>query len=399
MGFWIDGEQAPETMESPSLPTSHGEQANRVHRNKPGDASAVPGMADLFDSLDVGAWTLPNRLVMAPLTRNRAEGTVPGDLGVEYYSQRASAGLIITEGSQLTAEGQGYLNTPGFHSEEQLAGWRRVAEGVHANGGRIVAQLMHAGRIAHPDNTGGQEVIAPSALTAPNEMFTADGMKPYPTPRAIKLEEIPAVVEGYVRAARNAVDAGLDGVEVHGANGYLIHQFLPPGSNHRADEYGGSPENRVRFALKVTRAVAAEIGADRVGIRISPAHNIQGATEEDPADVAATYGLLVEGLAPLGLAYLSILADPKQDLIQELRRGFGGVVIANDGFGEITTRESAQEILDKDLADAVAVGRLFLANPDLPARWRTGAELNEPNPDTFYGGGAEGYTDYPFLNS
>lgn len=399
MGFWIDGEQAPETMESPSLPTSHGEQANRVHRNKPGDESAVPGMADLFDSLDVGAWTLPNRLVMAPLTRNRAEGTVPGDLGVEYYSQRASAGLIITEGSQPTAEGQGYLNTPGFHSEEQLAGWRRVAEGVHANGGRIVAQLMHAGRIAHPDNTGGQEVIAPSALTAPNEIFTADGMKPYPTPRAIKLEEIPAVVEGYVRAARNAVDAGLDGVEVHGANGYLIHQFLAPGSNHRADEYGGSPENRVRFALKVTRAVAAEIGADRVGIRISPAHNIQGATEEDPADVAATYGLLVEGLAPLGLAYLSILADPKQDLIQELRRGFGGVVIANDGFGEITTRESAQEILDKDLADAVAVGRLFLANPDLPARWRTGAELNEPNPDTFYGGGAEGYTDYPFLNS
>jgi len=317
---------------------------------------------------------------------------------VEYYSQRASAGLIITEGSQPTPEGQGYLNTPGFHSEKQLAGWRRVADGVHSNGGRIVAQLMHAGRISHPDNTGGQEIIAPSPVAAPDEMFTADGMKPFPTPREITLEEIPSIVEGYVQAARNAVQAGLDGVEVHGANGYLIHQFLAPGSNHRTDKYGGSPENRVRFALEVTRAVADAIGADRVGIRISPAHNVQGATEENPADVAATYRLLVEGLAPLGLAYLSVLADPKQDLIQDLRRIFGGVVIANDGFGEITTRASAQEILDKDLADAVAVGRLFLANPDLPARWRTGAELNEPNPDTFYGGGAEGYTDYPFLD-
>ncbi|CAI9403998.1 alkene reductase [Nocardioides sp. T2.26MG-1] len=355
-------------------------------------------MADLFDSLTVGAWTLPNRLVMAPLTRNRAEGTVPGDLAVEYYSQRASAGLIITEGSQPTAEGQGYLNTPGFHSAEQLAGWRRVADGVHANGGRIVAQLMHVGRISHPDNTGGREIVAPSPIAAPGEMFTAGGMKPFPTPREITVEEIPAIVEGYVQAARNAVEAGLDGVEVHGANGYLIHQFLAPGSNHRTDEYGGPPEHRVRFALEVTRAVAEAIGPDRVGIRISPAHNIQGATEEDPADVAATYRLLIEGLAPLGLAYLSILADPKQDLIQDLRRSFGGVVIANDGFGEITTRESAQEILDKDLADAVAVGRLFLANPDLPARWRTGADLNEPDGDTFYGGGAEGYTDYPFLD-
>lgn len=347
--------------------------------------NAVPVMADLFDSLTVGAWTLPNRLVMAPLTRNRAERTVPGDLAVEYYSQRASAGLIITEGSQPTAEGQGYLNTPGFHSEEQLAGWRRVADGVHANGGRIVAQLMHVGRISHPDNTGGEEIIA-------------DGMKPFPIPREITVEEMPSIVMGYVQAARNAVEAGLDGVEVHAANGYLIHQFLAPGSNHRADEYGGSPENRVRFALEVTRAVADAIGADRVGIRISPAHNIQGATEEDPADVAATYRLLVEGLAPLRLAYLSILADPKQELVQDLRGSFGGVVIANDGFGEITTRESAQEILDKDLADAVAVGRLFLANPDLPARWRTSAELNEPNPETFYGGGAEGYTDYPVLD-
>ncbi|WP_244927764.1 alkene reductase [Nocardioides sp. W7] len=354
-------------------------------------------MADLFEPLTVGAWTLPNRLVMAPLTRNRAQGTVPGDLAVEYYAQRASAGLIITEGSQPTPEGQGYLDTPGFHSDEQLAGWRRVADAVHANGGRIVAQLMHAGRVSHPDNTGGQPVVAPSAVAAPNEMFTAEGPQPHPTPRALELDEIPGVVEGYVQAARNAVEAGLDGVEVHAANGYLIHQFLAPGANHRTDEYGGSPENRVRFALEVTRAVADAIGPERVGIRISPAHNIQGATEEDPADVAETYALLVEGIAPLGLAYLSVLADPKLDLVQDLRRSFGGVVIANDGFGEVTTREFAQEILDKDLADAVAVGRLFLANPDLPSRWQSGAELNEPNPDTFYGGGAEGYTDYPSL--
>jgi N-ethylmaleimide reductase len=356
-------------------------------------------VTDLFDPLTVQGWQLPNRLVMAPLTRNRAEGTVPGDLAVDYYAQRAGAGLIITEGSQPSARGQGYLNTPGFHSPEQLAGWRRVADAVHAKGGRIVAQLMHAGRISHPDNTGGQEIIAPSALAAPDAMFTAGGMKPYPVPRAIETAEIPAVVQEFVDAAKGAIEAGLDGVEVHAANGYLIHQFLAPGSNERTDEYGGSPENRARFALEVTRAVADAIGADKVGIRISPAHNIQGATEEDPADVEATYTMLVQDLAPLGLAYLSILADPRLDLTQRLRKEFGGVVIANDGFGEITTREKAQAILDEDLADAVAVGRLFLANPDLPTRWQTGAELNEPNPDTFYGGGAEGYTDYPFLDA
>jgi 2,4-dienoyl-CoA reductase-like NADH-dependent reductase (Old Yellow Enzyme family) len=356
-------------------------------------------VTDLFEPLTVNSWQLPNRLVMAPLTRNRARGTVPGDLAVDYYSQRAGAGLIITEGSQPSARGQGYLDTPGFHSPEQLAGWRRVADAVHDEGGRIVAQLMHAGRVSHPDNTGGQEIVAPSALAAPDAMFTATGMQPYPVPRALETSEVADVVQEFVDAARGAVEAGHDGVEVHAANGYLIHQFLAPGSNQRTDEYGGSPENRVRLALEVTRAVVDAIGADRVGIRISPAHNIQGATEEDAADVEATYTELVQGLAPLGLAYLSILADPRLDLTQRLRKEFGGVVIANDGFGEITTREKAQAILDEDLADAVAVGRLFLANPDLPTRWQTGAALNEPNPDTFYGGGAEGYTDYPSLDA
>lgn len=357
-------------------------------------------MPDLFDALTVKSWNLGNRLVMAPLTRNRADASgVPTDLAVEYYAQRASAGLIITEGTQPSAVGQGYPFTPGIHTAAQIAGWRRVADAVHERGGRIVTQLMHAGRIAHPDNKSGRESVAPSALTAPGEMFTPEGMKPHPLPRELELAEIPSVISEFVHAARSAVEAGLDGVEVHAANGYLIHQFLAPGSNQRSDTYGGSPENRARFAIEVTRAVAEAIGAEKVGIRISPAHNIQGATEEDAADVEATYGALIAGIAPLGLAYLSILADPRQDLVQRLRKDFGGVVIANDGFAQITTREQAQAILDDDLADAVAVGRLFLANPDLPARWASGAELNDPDPATFYGGGAAGYTDYPELST
>jgi 2,4-dienoyl-CoA reductase-like NADH-dependent reductase (Old Yellow Enzyme family) len=357
-------------------------------------------MTDLFEELSTPSWRLRNRLVMAPLTRNRAdEAGVPGDLAVEYYAQRASAGLIVTEGTQPSAVGQGYLATPGLHSPEQVTGWSRVATAVHDRGGRIVAQLMHAGRVAHPDNKHGLETVAPSALAAPGDMFTAEGPKPHPVPRALETAELAGVVEEFVRAARNAVVAGLDGVEIHAANGYLLHQFLAPGSNVRTDEYGGSPENRARFAIEVTRAVAEAIGPERVGIRISPAHNIQGATEEDPADVEATYGALLEALAPLGLAYLSVLADPRQDLVQRLRKDFGGIFIVNDGFGTVTTREAAQAILDDDLGDAVAVGRLFLANPDLPHRWETGAPLNEPNPDTFYGGGAEGYTDYPTLGA
>lgn len=356
-------------------------------------------MPDLFDPLRVQSWQLPHRVVLAPLTRNRAtSGMVPGDLAVEYYAQRASAALIITEGTQPSAVGQGYLNTPGIHTAEQVEGWRRVADAVHARDGRIVVQLMHAGRISHPDNKRGLESVAPSALAAPGDMITAEGGQPFPVPRALTTEEIPGVVAEYVHAARCAVEAGLDGVEVHAANGYLVHQFLAPGSNQRTDEYGGSPVNRARFGIEVTRAIAEAIGPERVGIRISPAHNIQGATETDPEDVEATYTALVEGIAPLGIAYLSVLADPSLDLVQRLRKELGGVLVANDGFGQVTTRETAQALLDDDLADAVAVGRLFLANPDLPRRWETGAELNEPNPATFYGGGAEGYTDYPTLD-
>ena len=355
---------------------------------------------DLFTPVRLGDLELANRVVMAPLTRLRSgREAIPGDLVVEHYEQRAGVGLIITEGVFPNEESRSYAGQPGIVTGEQVEGWRRVADAVHARGGRVVVQLMHAGRVAHPDNKDGLESVAPSALAAPGEMFTAGGMKPHPVPRELEAGEIPGIVEEFAQAARNAVAAGLDGVEVHAANGYLVHQFLAPGSNHRTDAYGGSPENRARFAVEVTRAVADAIGADKVGIRISPAHNIQGCDETDPEDVEATYTTLVAGIADLGLAYLSILADPGTDLVQRLRKDFGGTVVVNTGFSDVTTRESAQAILDDDLADAVAVGRLFLANPDLPLRWQAGAGLNEPDPATFYGGGDEGYTDYPALDA
>lgn len=353
-------------------------------------------MTTVFDPITVGAWTLPQRFVMAPLTRNRAEaGGVPGDLAATYYGQRAGAGLTVTEGTQPSAVGQGYLDTPGLHSSEQVAGWRKVADAVHARDGRIVAQLMHVGRIAHPDNKDGLETVAPSALTAPGEMVTADGQKPHVEPRALETSEVPGLVEEFVQAARNAVEAGLDGVEVHGANGYVLHQFLAPSTNERTDEYGGSPENRARLTIDVVRAVAEAIGAEKVGLRISPAHNIQGVLETDPDDTRATYEALVDGIADLGIAYLSILGDPEGELFQDLRTRFGGTVVANTGFSQVTDLDEVKHIVDGGLADLVAVGRPFLANPDLVERWRDGTELNEPNPDTFYGGGAEGYTDYP----
>ena len=356
-------------------------------------------MSVVFEPVKVGVWDLPQRFVMAPLTRNRAaEAQVPGELAATYYGQRAGAGLIITEGTQPSAVGQGYLNTPGIHSEEQVEGWRTVADAVHARDGYLVVQLMHAGRIAHPDNKGGLDTVAPSAIAAPGEMVTADGKVPHPVPRALETDEIPGIVAEFVHASRCAIEAGLDGVELHAANGYLLHQFLAPSSNQRTDSYGGSPANRARLVIEVAQAVAEAIGAERVGMRISPAHNIQGVLEEDPADVAATYGTLVDAIAPLGLAYLSILGDPASELVQDLRTRFGGPLIVNSGFASVTTLEDVQQVVDGGLADLVAVGREFLANPDLAERWQTGAPLNEPDTATFYGGGAEGYTDYPTLS-
>jgi N-ethylmaleimide reductase len=259
---------------------------------------------------------------------------------------------------------------------------------------------MHAGRIAHADNKDGVETIAPSAVQAPGEMITAEGPKPHDVPRAPETDEIAGLVADFVTAARNAVAAGLDGVEVHAANGYLLHQFLDPTVNLRDDVYGGSPENRARFVIEVVTAVADAIGAERVGLRLSPAHQFNGIGEEIGADLTATYRAVVDAVSPLGLAYLSLLAsplEPLESLVRDLRERFDGVVLLNDGFGDLTTLESVEQLLETGLADAVVVGRQFLANPDLAERWRAGAELNAPNPDTFYGGGAEGYTDYPTL--
>ena len=357
-------------------------------------------MTSLYEPLTAGSLELANRVVMAPLTRSRA-GTagVPTDLNVEYYRQRAEAGLIITEGTQPSAVGQGYLDTPGIHSDEQTAGWRAIGAAVHRAGGRIVVQLMHVGRIAHPDNKGGLESVAPSAIAAPGQMLTTDGMVDFPVPRELREDELAGVVAEFVDASQRAIAAGLDGVELHAANGYLLHQFLSPASNQRDDGYGGSPAARARFVVEVARAVAEAIGAGRVGIRISAANGAGGTDETDPADVAATYGELVDGLAPLGLAYLHVLGDPRSDLTRDLRARFGGVFMANTGFAEVTSRDEAADLVSAGDADLVSVGRLFIANPDLVTRWQNDADLNEPNPDTFYGGGAEGYTDYPALAS
>lgn len=355
-------------------------------------------MARAFESVRIGQWDLPQRFVMAPLTRNRAgAGNAPTELNATYYGQRASAGLIITEGTAPSAVGQGYLNVPGLYTDEQIAGWKLVADAVHAKGGYVVAQLMHAGRIAHSDNKDGLETVAPSAITAPGDMVTAEGPKPHVTPRALDTGDLPGLVDEFVTAARNAIAAGLDGVEVHSANGYLLHQFLDPSSNQCDDEYGGSPQNRARFVVEVVTAVAEAIGADRVGVRISPAHQFNGIVEDDAADVASTYAALVNGIAPLKLAYLSILAANGTDIAASLGERFGGPVLLNDGFSDVTSLDGVEKVLGDDLADAVVVGRPFLANPDLAARWQGGHDLNEPNGDTFYGGGAEGYTDYPTM--
>ncbi len=356
-------------------------------------------MNTLFSPVRIARSQRPNRVVLSPLTRNRAgDGMAPNELNAEYYAQRAGAALIVSEGTQPSAVGQGYLNTPGIHSTEQIAGWRLVADRVHDRDGQIHVQLMHAGRIAHPDNKSGLESIAPSAIAAPGNIVTATGEQPMVTPRALETEEIPGVVADFVHAARSAREAGIDGVEIHAANGYLLHQFLAPSSNQRTDQYGGTPANRAQMAIETVTAVAEAIGADRVGLRISPAHNIQGVIEHDRAATRETYETLLDGIAGLDLAYLSILADPADELIVDLRARFHGPIITNDGFGAVTTRESATAILERGQGDLVAVGRLFLANPDLVQRWQNDAPLNAPDPLTFYGGDAHGYTDYPTVD-
>ncbi|MGZ4551804.1 MAG: alkene reductase [Blastococcus sp.] len=354
---------------------------------------------DLFAPVSLGDLQLANRVVMAPLTRLRSgDAGVPGSLVAEHYAQRASVGLIITEGTFPSPDGRAFPGQPGIVTDEQVEGWRRVADAVHARGGQIVMQVMHGGRVSHPEITGTGRVVAPSAIAIDGEVRTPAGKQPFPVPHALTAEEARATVRDIVAASERAIAAGLDGVEIHSANGYLLHEFLSPASNHREDEYGGSPANRARFVVEVATAVADAIGAGRVGIRISPAHNIQGALETDPLDVLATYVALVDGLRPLGLAYLSVLhSEPTGDLVQELRRRFGGPLIANSGFATPTTRDEAVQLIEASHAEAVAVGRLVIANPDLVERWAGEHPENVPNPATFYAAGVEGYNDYPKL--
>ncbi|MGZ4506807.1 MAG: alkene reductase [Blastococcus sp.] len=354
---------------------------------------------DLFAPVSLGDLQLANRVVMAPLTRLRSgDAGVPGSLVAEHYAQRASVGLIITEGTFPSPDGRAFPGQPGIVTDEQVEGWRRVADAVHARGGQIVMQVMHGGRVSHPEITGTGRVVAPSAIAIDGEVRTPAGKQPFPVPHALTAEEARATVRDIVAASERAIAAGLDGVEIHSANGYLLHEFLSPASNHREDEYGGSPANRARFVVEVATAVADAIGAGRVGIRISPAHNIQGALETDPLDVLATYVALVDGLRPLGLAYLSVLhSEPTGDLVQELRRRFGGPLIANSGFATPTTRDEAVQLIEASHAEAVAVGRLVIANPDLVERWAGDHPENVPNPATFYAAGVEGYNDYPKL--
>lgn len=349
----------------------------------------------LFSPVRLGDLELSNRIVMAPMTRDRAgPGDVPTDLMAEYYGQRASAGLIVTEGAQPSPAGKGYWRTPGIHSAEQVEGWRKVADAVHAQGGRIVMQIMHCGRVVVPANRGFEaEVIAPSALACPDKVPGPDGV---PTdcamPRAISTAEIPVLVEQFAQAARNARAAGIDGVELHCASGYLINQFLNPISNHRTDAYGGAVENRIRFPLEVLSAMAAAIGPGRVGFRIAPGNPYNGMDTSDPA---ATFAPFVKAADALGLAYVHAIDMGLEDLdtLAMLRANWSGAIITNN----MLTAETAQARLDAGKAEAVSFGRPFIANPDLVARLKAGAPLAKPDYSLLYTGEEKGYTDYPAM--
>jgi N-ethylmaleimide reductase len=354
---------------------------------------------DLFSPVSLGDLNLANRITMAPMTRMRSsDDGVPGDLVAQHYAQRAGLGLIVTEGVFPVQESKAYSGQPGIETEAQVEGWRTVTDAVHAAGGVIVLQLMHGGRVTHTAITGTDRIVAPSAVAIEGEVYTPEGKLPFPEPHALTLDELEATKAALVAGARNAIRAGFDGVEVHGANGYLLHEFLSPASNVRDDEFGGSPENRARYVIDVTRAISAAIGAGRTGMRISPAHNIQDVWEKDADDVRATYEALVDGVSDLGLAYLSVLhADITGELVQDLRSRFGGSLIVNTGFAAVTTRDEATALVEGAHGDAVAVGRLVIANPDLVQRWSEDAPVNEPDPSSFYTPGARGYTDYPTL--
>lgn len=353
----------------------------------------------LFEPVRIGALELANRLVMAPLTRSRAgEGLVPSPLAPEYYGQRASAGLIITEATQVSVLAQGYISTPGLYTPEQIEGWRRVTDEVHRRGGRIVVQLWHVGRVSHTSLLPPGEVpVAPSAIRAATKTFTPEGFVDVSEPRALDIGEIPGIVEDFRRAALNAIEAGFDGVEVHAANGYLIDQFLRDGSNHRTDAYGGSIENRTRLLAEVVAAVAGAIGPERTGVRLAPVTPSNDMRDSDPQPL---FERAVERLDALGIAFVHVVegatGGPRDYLpfdYAALRAKFRGAWIVNNGYD----RDMAEAAVREGRADAVAFGTAFLANPDLVRRLREGAPLNTPDRDTFYAGGAAGYVDYPTL--
>lgn len=349
-------------------------------------------MPTLFDPIKIGELELRNRIVMAPLTRCRAEpGRVPGALMAEYYVQRASAGLIISEATSVAPMGVGYPNTPGIWSDEQVAGWKNITDAVHANGGRIVLQLWHVGRISDPVYLNGERPVAPSAIKPKGHVSLIRPMKEFETPRALETAEIPGIVEAYRKGAENAKAAGFDGVEIHAANGYLLDQFLQDSTNQRTDQYGGSIENRARLLLEVTDAAISVWGAGRVGVHLAPRGDSH---DMGDSDRAATFGYVARELGKRSIAFICTREKEGEDsLTPKLKELFGGVVIANERF----TKAQANAWLAGGKADAVAFGIPFIANPDLPARLAADAPLNEPHPETFYGSGPIGYLDYPRL--
>ncbi|MBJ9756344.1 alkene reductase [Burkholderia cepacia] len=354
----------------------------------------------LFEPYALGSLTLANRIVMAPLTRNRAgAGLAPSELAATYYTQRASAGLIITEATQVSAQAQGYQDTPGLYTPEQIAGWRKVTDAVHAKGGRIFVQLWHVGRISHVDlQPGGAAPVAPSAIRAVTKTFVNNEFTDVSEPRALEISELPGIVNDFRQAAANALTAGFDGVEIHGANGYLLEQFIKDGANQRTDAYGGSIENRARLLLEVVTAVVTEIGADRTGVRISPVSPANGISCSDPQ---SQYNYIVEQLSAMGVVYLHVVEgatggprDVAPFDYDALRRRFKQTYLANNSYD----REFATARLCEGKSDLFAFGRPFISNPDLVERLKTGAPLAQFNPATLYGGGAAGYIDYPTIS-
>jgi len=358
--------------------------------------NVAPSLRSVFLPYELGDLALQNRVVMAPMTRSRAvAGNVPNPLAAAYYAQRASAGLIVTEATQVSPQGVGYIRTPGIHSAEQVAGWRKVTDAVHGAGGKIFLQLWHVGRISHPDFHDGALPVAPSAIAPTGTVFTANGPQPMVTPRALDVAELPGIVAQFRAGAENAKRAGFDGVEIHGANGYLLDQFTRDGANSRTDRYGGGVDNRARLPLEVTDAVVDVWGPGRVGYRISPNSPFNTMSDSDPA---RTFGYLAEQLNRRGIGYLHAVdpvADGAKRLTPLLRNVFDGTYIVNGGF-DLATANAA---IAAGEADLVAFGVPFLANPDLPARLRQGAALNQPDQATFYTGEEKGYVDYPELVS